>query len=93
MNQPSRSCLVCGDICDKWIQATIHHFRPIDWEQRSFIRGNFKAFGVWSGLRANITLLFPVMNTLFNWKYRKSRLVFADGSEQPFCERRSNDGD
>ncbi len=72
------TCLVCGEVSAKWIQATIWHFRPIDWEQRGFIRGNFKTFGAWGGLRANVTLLFPFLNTLLNWKYRKARLELSE---------------
>lgn len=76
-----KECLVCGEVNKRWFAATVWHFRPIDWEQRRFLRGNFRTFGFWSGLRSNICLMFPFLNTLLNWKYRKHRLVFADGSE------------
>jgi hypothetical protein len=67
-------CVICGDTTDRPFVAVVWHFRPLDWSQLHWVRGNFKTFGFWSGLRANITLLFPVANTLLNWKHRKSRL-------------------
>ena len=53
-------------------------FRLIDWKQREYIRGNFVAFGFWSGLKSNITLLSPLMNLILNFKYRHMHLTFAD---------------
>ena len=74
-------CLVCGEESKRWFAATVWHFRPIDWEQRHYVLGNFRTFGFWSGLRSNVTLLFPVMNTLLNWRVRKHRIVPTDLGE------------
>jgi hypothetical protein len=52
--------------------------RLIDWEQREYVRGNFKMFGFWGGLTANVTLVFPVVNFIVNFKRRHSRLAFID---------------
>jgi hypothetical protein len=83
----SRKCLICGDSTPKPFAALVSHFAPIDWPMRRYIRGNFKAFGLLGGLRSNVTLVFPFMNTMLNWKYRKLHLVLADGSElEPMCE-------
>lgn len=73
-----KRCMICGDITERPFAAAVYHFRPIDWEQRHFLRGNFKAFGFRSGLRANLTLLFPFVNTLWNWKHRKSYLEIEE---------------
>jgi len=89
-----KTCIICGDHTSRPLAAVVYHFRPIDWEQRSFIMGNFQTFGFWSGLRSNLTLMFPFLNTILNWKYRKHRLVFADGSElQPMCQIGEKDND
>jgi hypothetical protein len=68
-------CVICGDFTTRPFAAMVDHFRPIDWPQRKFLVGNFRAFGFWSGLHSNICLMFPFLNTLLNWKHRKSRLV------------------
>jgi hypothetical protein len=73
-------CPICGQNTTAPFVSAISHFRPIDWEQRCYIRGNFKTFGFWSGLRANLTLLFPFINTVWNWKYRKDHLSQELGS-------------
>lgn len=70
------TCIICGDTTPSPFTAFVYHFRPIDWEQRSYIRGNFKMFGLWSGLRANLTLMSPFLNTILNWKHRKGKLEF-----------------
>ncbi len=76
-----RPCIICGQNTITPFTSAVHHFRPIDWEQRHFMRGNFKTFGLWNGLRANLTLLFPFVNTLWNWKYRKSYLVIEEPND------------
>ena len=73
-------CLICGDSTSYPIAAVIWHFRPIDLKQREYIRGNFKAFGFCRGLMANVTLMFPFLNTIINWKYRKMQLELEDGT-------------
>lgn len=47
-----------------------------DYKMTQYVRGNFVAFGFWSGLRANVTLLFPVMNWLLNRKHFGKELRF-----------------
>jgi hypothetical protein len=69
-------CLICGDRTDRPFEAFVWHFRFIDLPQWRFIVGNFKTFGFWLGLRGNVTLMFPFLNTLINWKWRRHRLVF-----------------
>jgi hypothetical protein len=69
-----KQCIICGEKTKRPLAAVVEHFRPIDWSQRHYLRGNFKVFGFWSGLRANITLMFPIVNTLWNWKQRKATL-------------------
>ncbi len=64
-------CIICGDNTQHPFAAAVEHFRFCDWEQREWVRGNFKAFGFWRGLTANICLLFPFVNTLVHWRYRK----------------------
>ena len=80
-----KHCIICGGKTSQPFSAAVNHFRPIDWKQRHFVRGNFATFGFWSGLMANVTLVFPFLNTLINWKYRKMRLVIEDEvtGEQP----------
>lgn len=55
----------------------------IDWPMRQYIRGNFQAFGLWQGLKVNITLMSPLLNLLIHWKYRNSQLWFADENGKP----------
>lgn len=70
-------CLICGEKIDRPFAATVEHFRPIDLGQWPYVIGNFRTFGLWSGLHANVTLLSPVINTILHWKHRKSRLEVA----------------
>lgn len=72
-------CLICDQETDRPIREFLWHFRLVDWDQWRFWRGNITAFGLWSGMKGNITLSFPIINTLWNWKYRKARLVFPKG--------------
>jgi hypothetical protein len=73
-----KRCVICGDSTTRPFAAAIEHFRPIDWPQRHFIKGNFKMFGLKIGLRANITLMFPWANTILHWKYRKHGLEIGE---------------
>lgn len=71
-------CLICNGETSKPFVAFVYHFRPINWADRKYIRGNFKTFGFWAGLRANVTLIFPFLNTILNWKYRKMHLEIEE---------------
>lgn len=60
---------------NKWVRIW-DEWKPIElWDSpwRYFI-GNCMTFGFWSGLKANITLLSPLANKLWNWKYRNHHL-------------------
>lgn len=72
-----KTCIICGEKTERPIAAAVEHFRPIDWEQRHWVKGTFKAFG-WS---AALTLMFPFLNTILHWKYRKMRLVIEGETE------------
>lgn len=67
-------CVVCGRQTSAPVFDALHHFRLVQWGQWKYWLGNIKAFGFWSGLAANITLSFPIVNTLVNWKHRRSTL-------------------
>lgn len=67
-------CVVCGAVTDQPFVAAVNHFRPFEWHDPKYIMGNIRAFGFWSGLRSNVSLYFPFLNTLLNWKYRKMAL-------------------
>lgn len=67
-------CVICDEKTNRPIAAAIDHFRLVEWNQWRYWRGNFTAFGWISGLKANLTLSFPILNTLWNWKHRKARL-------------------
>ena len=69
-----KHCIICGDETKRPYAAAVEHFRPFAWHDPKYIRGNIKTFGFWSGMRGNITLYFPFLNTLIHWRYRKSRL-------------------
>jgi len=71
-----KHCAICGDRTEKPLLAALYHFRLVEFGQWKFWRGNFKTFGFWNGLRSNLTLSFPILNTLIHWKYRKHYLVF-----------------
>ena len=68
-------CIICGIETDQPIREALWHFRLVDWNQWQFWRGNIRTFGFWSGMEGNLTLSFPIINTLWHWKHRKSRLV------------------
>lgn len=55
-----------------------HEFNLLDWPMRFYVRGNFSAFGLWAGLRANITLMCPLLNTLLNLNRRNKQLWFVN---------------
>lgn len=69
-------CIICGDETSKPVREALWHFRLVEWGQWKFWRGNIATFGWRAGLRGSITLSFPIINTLWHWKHRKSRLVF-----------------
>lgn len=75
-----KTCLICGRNTTNAFADFVRHFRVIDWPQRHYVKGNFRTFGYWSGLRANITLMFPFLNTIINWKHRKSSLEIGEPS-------------
>lgn len=68
-------CVICDGETSHPIKAALHHFRLVEWGQWQYWRGNIRTFGWTSGLRASLTLSFPILNTLWHWKHRKSRLV------------------
>lgn len=72
----TRICVICGEQIGSSASRTVAalwHFRPI--ERRSvwygYLRGTYQVIG----LRAALTLLSPLLNTVLNWKYRKARLT------------------
>lgn len=68
-------CTVCGEETSRPIACALQHFKLVEWGQWQYWRGNFRAFGFWSGLKGNLTLSFPIINILWNWRHRKARLV------------------
>jgi len=74
-----KACIVCGEKTDRPILAALAHFKLVEWRQWRFWIGNFRTFGFWMGLKGSLTLSFPIVNTIWNWKYRKMRLDFGDG--------------
>lgn len=70
-----KSCIICGEETKQPFAAAVWHFRPLAWDDRKYVWGNMTTFGFWGGLRANVTLMFPFINTIWNWKYRKLKLV------------------
>jgi hypothetical protein len=64
--------------------AFVEHFYPIDFsELREWrvLKGTYSIFG----LRAALTLVSPLLNTILNWKYRKHHLVFPEGMDKGGC--------
>lgn len=72
-----KNCIICGEKTARPFAAAVWHFRPIDWEQRKWVKGTFKTFG----LNTTLTLMLPFFNTLLYWKYRKMRLSIEEVSE------------
>jgi hypothetical protein len=70
-----KACIVCGEETTKHVACALQHFRLVEWNMWQYWRGNIRTFGLWSGMRGNLTLSFPIINTLWNWKHRKARLV------------------
>jgi hypothetical protein len=58
-------------------------FWLLDWKMRQYIRGNFVAFGFWSGLSANISLMCPLYNTLryYGIRHLSLKMVDYDGND------------
>lgn len=75
------TCCVCGEPTDKHVQAAFEHFWFYQSGQWQYWRGNIATFGFWSGLRGSLCLSFPFINTLVNWKHRKSRLMILGMEE------------
>lgn len=71
-------CIVCGRESDRPIRDALGHFRLVDWGKWQYWPGNIRTFGFWGGLRGSLTLSFPFINTLWNWKNRKSELVIRE---------------
>jgi hypothetical protein len=76
-----KHCIICGAPTKQPFTAAIWHFRPFEWHGKSYITGNVRMFGFWGGMRANLTLYFPVINTLIHWKYRKDGLGLLETDE------------
>jgi hypothetical protein len=74
-------CIICGAETTRPIVAALWHFRPFEWHGKSYITGNVRMFGFWGGMRASLTLYFPVINTLVNWKHRRARLGIVEIEE------------
>jgi hypothetical protein len=69
-----KQCLVCGEIIkpkSSQVLAALWHFRPLYLSQRSWFWGTLKKFG----LLTAVCLMSPLVNILWNWKYRRSRLT------------------
>lgn len=73
-----RYCAICGDETIHPFAAFVQHFRPYAGGNWGYVVGNCKTFGFWSGMRSNLTLLSPVMNTIIHWKYRKMKLEIGE---------------
>jgi hypothetical protein len=60
---------------NKWLRVW-DGWKPFDLHEKPWLyfRGNIRSFGFWSGLKSNITLSSPLINKLWNWKYRNMRL-------------------
>ncbi len=61
---------------NKWV-ALWDRWKPLDlWVKPwKYWRGNFDMGGTfWQGLRSNITLWSPFLNTIIHWKYRNVHL-------------------
>lgn len=71
-----KRCIVCDQPSNRPIRDALGHFKLVNWGQWEFWPGNIRMFGFWGGMRGNLTLSFPVLNMLLNWKHRKSKLVF-----------------
>lgn len=71
-------CWICGEPTSRPIAAAVEHFEVMDLEKLRYVRGNIVAFGWVSGLRGSLTLVFPFLNTILNWKYRKWRLIIPE---------------
>jgi hypothetical protein len=76
-----KHCIICGDSTERPFAAAVWHFRPFEWHEAIYIVGNIKTFGFWSGVEANLSLYFPFLGTLINWKYRKMKLEIVDTEE------------
>lgn len=86
MTQDSK-CPICDASTKKPFTAAFWHFRFIESGSFRYWRGNVKAFGFASGLVASICLSFPFLNTIINWRHRKSRLVIHGVGQQEDVER------
>ena len=56
----------------------LRELKPLDWQQRHYIRGNIRTFGFWGSIKANITLMSPLLNMILNWKYRDWKLTIGE---------------
>lgn len=70
-----KHCPVCGDQVQSRMACIMEHFAFYQPGMLRYWRGNITAFGWVDGLRGSIGLSFPFINTLMNWRHRKSRLV------------------
>jgi hypothetical protein len=52
----------------------LYELKPIAFNQFKFFKGTYKTFG----LRATLTLISPLLNTIINWKWRSYRLLFPE---------------
>lgn len=63
---------------DKGQPFVWREFWLIDWNKRQYIRGNFVAFGLWSGFWSNLSLMCPLYNTIRYYGIRHMTLAFDD---------------
>lgn len=75
-------CMICGRQTLAPVADFVGHFRPYASGNWGYVVGNCKTFGFWSGMRSNVTLLFPFLNTIIHWKYRKMSLEIPGLDEE-----------
>lgn len=70
---------------NKWVRLW-DEWKPIElWDSPwRYFAGNCKTFGFWPGMKSNITLISPLINKLWNWKYRNTHLDISYTTRDTF---------
>lgn len=71
----TKTCPICGGPTKSPLLAALEHFYLYQPGQLGYVRGNFRMFGFWGGLEANLSLLFPIYCTIRYWRHRRSSLT------------------